>query len=310
MENGSIDFDKFRQEKLAKIEDYTKIPVVVYASDFLNGDKVKACQGEVDINHLDIQGFSEVTKNLPDGPLDIILHSPGGVPEATESIVKIIRQRFKPVRFFIPMIAKSAATMLALSGDEILMPPSSELGPIDPQFNLSDGAGGRVMTPAQALIDQFDQARAEIASNPNLAPAWAPVTARLSTGLYQMSKNAISLSKILVQSWLETYMFSGEVDASDKAKKIVDFLGDHNSFLTHGRRVDLDDLIPLNVKIKDIRKVDIKLWALVEEAWYSIQHTFEGTGAFKLFENSRKGCYVRVIQVVVQMAQPPTLPKR
>ncbi|MBU1260260.1 MAG: hypothetical protein KJ757_02060 [Planctomycetes bacterium] len=299
-ENGNVDFDKYRRDKLKAVEKHTKIPLVTYATDFLNADKVKKCQGQVDIDLSDIQGFQEITKELPDGPLDVLLHSPGGSPEAAESIVRVLRQRFNPIRFIIPVVAKSAATMLALSGNEILMPPSAELGPIDPQFRLQDGAGGVVFTPAQVLIDQFDQARTEIAKDTKLAAAWAPILQRYGVGLYQMSLNAIDLSKTLVKQWLTSYMLNGNSDANLIADDLVSFLADHNKFKSHGRRVDLAELQSRNIIAKDIRLIDPALWQCVEEAWYAIEHTFEGTLAFKIFENSRGRGFFRILTVLIQ----------
>jgi hypothetical protein len=299
--NGEIDFDRYRRDKLESVERHTRIPLVVYATDFLNAQKVRASQGQIDIDLTDIQGFEEVTRDLPSGPLDILLHSPGGSPEAAESIVKILRLRFAPIRFIIPVVAKSAATMLALSGNEILMPPSAELGPIDPQFRLADGAGGVVMTPAQVLVDQFQQAQKEITQNQALAAAWAPVLQRYGVGLYQMSLNAIQLSKDLVRQWMESYMLAGKPNASATAQQLVDFLCDHNTFKSHARRVDLNELTKRGVAASDPRVLDPLLSQRIEDAWYAIQHTFEGTGAFKLFENSRRRSFIRMLQVVVQI---------
>jgi ClpP class serine protease len=59
----------------------------------------------------------------------------------------VLRSQFKTVRVLVPVMAKSAAMMIARSANEILMPISAELGPIDPQFLLSDGRGGQCMTP-------------------------------------------------------------------------------------------------------------------------------------------------------------------
>jgi len=301
--NGQIDFDRYRRDKLAAVEKHTGIPLVVYATDFLNITKVRLCDGQVSIDPTDLQGFDEVTKDLPDGPLDILLHSPGGIPEAAESIVQVIRSRFNPVRFLVPVIAKSAATMIALSRNEILMPPSAELGPIDPQFNLSDGAGSRMQTPGQVLIDQFQQAQREIQNDPRLAPAWAPILQRYGVGLYQMAMNAMQLSKQLAHDWLTNYMLAGQPNAPQTAQTIVDYLCDHNAFKSHGRRVTLGDLQQHGVVAKDIRN-DAALWKTVEEAWYAVQHTFEGTGTFKLFENSRRRAFIRLVQVAIQVPTP------
>ncbi len=88
---------------------------------------------------MDKDGFDEITRNIPKGDksLDVFLHNPGGSAEATESIVELLRARFSNIHFIVPNIAKSAATMMAMSGDQILMDERSELGPIDPQLIIS-----------------------------------------------------------------------------------------------------------------------------------------------------------------------------
>jgi ClpP class serine protease len=68
--------------------------------------------------------------------LDFLINSPGGFAEVTESIAGMIRSKYKHVRFAIPNMAKSAATLLVLSGDELLMDHRSELGPVDPQVEI------------------------------------------------------------------------------------------------------------------------------------------------------------------------------
>ena len=69
----------------------------------------------------DKDGFYEITRNIDSDEIDIFLHSPGGSAEATESIVEMLRSKFRNIRFIISGTAKSAATMLALSGNTILM---------------------------------------------------------------------------------------------------------------------------------------------------------------------------------------------
>ena len=68
--------------------------------------------------------------------LDLILHTPGGFPEAAESIVKYLRSKFSTnIRVIVPHLSMSAGTMIACAGKEIVMGKHSSLGPIDPQFN-------------------------------------------------------------------------------------------------------------------------------------------------------------------------------
>ena len=60
--------------------------------------------------------------------IDFIINSPGGFAESVEMIVSILRGRFNNIRFIVPHSAKSAATMLALSGNLIILGEGSELG--------------------------------------------------------------------------------------------------------------------------------------------------------------------------------------
>jgi membrane-bound ClpP family serine protease len=76
----------------------------------------------------DMTGFQAVTQNLKGKKLDVLIHSPGGYAGATEALVRMLRRQFSDIRFIVPAFAKSAATMLVMSGNEILMAPDAELG--------------------------------------------------------------------------------------------------------------------------------------------------------------------------------------
>lgn len=81
--------------------------------------------------------FMQVVHGLPTGaPLDLILHSPGGTAEAAESIVAYLRKRFSELRVIVPVAAMSAATMMAMAADRIVMGQHSQVGPIDPQLTI------------------------------------------------------------------------------------------------------------------------------------------------------------------------------
>lgn len=114
--------------------------------------------------------------------------------------------------------------MIALAANEILMPISAELGPIDPQFLLSDGRVGQRMTPAQAIIDEVQRAQQAVTAAQPDAIVWMTQVQRQPPGLYQQALNAVELSKQLVKGWLEQYMLAGDPNASATAQAIVDYL--------------------------------------------------------------------------------------
>lgn len=83
--------------------------------------------------------------------LAVILDTPGGVVEVVERIVRVLRQHYDEVKFIIPDRAMSAGTVLAMSGDDILMDYHPCLGPIDPQLERD----GRLV-PALSYLSQFE----------------------------------------------------------------------------------------------------------------------------------------------------------
>lgn len=70
----------------------------------------------------------------PDTPIDLILHTPGGLVLATEQIARALIRHPAKVTVFVPHYAMSGGTMLALAADEIIMDPNAVLGPVDPQL--------------------------------------------------------------------------------------------------------------------------------------------------------------------------------
>jgi ClpP class serine protease len=124
-----------RIESIKKIEKLTHRPLIIYAANTRRG----GFNVPNTIDDSDITGFSDLIEGINAKEIDILLHSPGGSAEATERIVNLIRSNFSEVRFFVPNSAYSAATMLALCGDEILMDERSTLGPIEqlrPPFRI------------------------------------------------------------------------------------------------------------------------------------------------------------------------------
>ena len=173
------DFDGVRRKYLLKLHQHTKRNVILYASGWLQKEEVPPTP--VSINDEDIQAFMEVTHGLGGGNLDLILHSPGGSPEATEAVVSYLRSRFSHIRVIVPQLAMSAATMIACAADEILLGKHSFLGPTDPQIPLITPLGRRLV-PAQSVLDQFDRAKDECA-DPEKLSAWLPMLSQYGPDL-------------------------------------------------------------------------------------------------------------------------------
>jgi ClpP class serine protease len=67
-------------------------------------------------------------------PIDLILHTPGGLVLAAEQIARALLDHKGPVTVFVPHYAMSGGTLIALAADAIVMDPHAVLGPVDPQL--------------------------------------------------------------------------------------------------------------------------------------------------------------------------------
>src|SRR5271157_232835 len=232
------DYDTVRRNSYKALTALTGRPLIVYASAYHVPVKAQIAGQMLSIDLADKDGFQEVIRNLSGDVVDVFVHSPGGSAEATEAIVAILRSRFNNVRFIITGSAKSAATMLAMSGNNILMTDAAELGPTDPQIFI----GNPRPSPAGSILDQFALAKKEVSKDPSLMGPWLPILQQYGPSLILECQNHIKLSEILVAGWLEQYMYHGQVSAKRKAKALARFLANDKNFLSHARRVDIQCL--------------------------------------------------------------------
>jgi hypothetical protein len=245
----------------------------------------------------------EALSNLEEKRLDLILHSPGGSAEAAESVVTYLRKRFDHVRIIIPVAAMSAATMVALSADEIVMGQHSQLGPIDPQFIINTPEGPR-SAPAKAILNQFELAKKECKDASNLA-AWMPILRGFMPGLLTQCEASRTLAVTMVSAWLKQYMFAGDKDAETKAAEIAEWFADYEAFQSHGRRVSPDEAIKKGLKVIWLES-DGPLQDAVLSVHHATMHTFSGTPAMKIIENHHGRAWVRMIsQLVLQAPVTP-----
>lgn len=89
------------------------------------------------IRYIDIEDSEEVLRAIqltdPGLPIDLILHTPGGLVLAAEQIAHALTAHPSEVTVFVPHYAMSGGTLLALAANRIVMAPHAVLGPLDPQ---------------------------------------------------------------------------------------------------------------------------------------------------------------------------------
>ncbi len=80
------------------------------------------------------QVLRAIRNTPPDKPIDLILHTPGGLVLAASQIAKAIKSHKAKTTVIVPHYAMSGGTLIALAADEIVMDPNAVLGPVDPQL--------------------------------------------------------------------------------------------------------------------------------------------------------------------------------
>jgi hypothetical protein len=280
------------------IENLRKRPLLIYASKFINA--LPNTPNNIDIS--DIDGFTDLVQsvNVKSNCVDVLIHSPGGQPDATERIVHILRNKFKEVHFIVPHSAYSAATMLALSGDSITLHPSATLGPIDPQING---------TPARSIKRGFEKVREIIKTEgPEALPAYIPLIEKYSLDLLEICEDSEKLSKELVSNWIMDFMLKGKEKHEGQIKDSVDYFSDYDTHLLHSRPLVINKLKKLDL---NIYQSEDPLSDLIWEAYVHINGFFGLTAFVKLYE-SRYGVSwgTQFQQMIVQHQPQGQLPKQ
>ncbi len=295
---GPSPHDILRRQYLRELSEHTGRAVIVYATCWLE-DRPDVRSDETSLVLGDKQGFMEAVSNVSESELDLMLTSPGGDPDAAGSIMEYLRSRFAHIRAVVPVAAMSAATMMALSCDEILMGKQSQLGPIDPQLTVFTPEGPR-SSPGQAILDQFKMAKDECQDPKNIG-AWMPLLRSLAPGLIAQCEHSQRRAESLVAEQLAAHMLR---DNPEKAAEVASWFANFSQFNSHSHPVTLDDAIEQGLVVSKLED-DQRLQDLVLSVHHAVRHTFNDTGTIKLIENHSGRAYLTMrSQVVVEQGLP------
>lgn len=217
----------------------------VFSSDFTKG---RRGVDDIALFQEDFYNIQDILRESQEKRIDFYLETPGGSGEAAEEIARFLHKKFDEVRFLICGEAKSAGTILAMSGDSIMMTDSGSLGPIDAQVRI-----GRHTVSAYDYKAWVEGKRNEAAQNGKLNPFDAVMVAQISPGEIYGVYNSLEFATDLVKKWLVDYKFkdwtitsSGNKVTQEKkvsrATEVAEFLCDHMSWRSHGRSLKIEDL--------------------------------------------------------------------
>ncbi len=272
---GEINPFLLRVETFKRIESITGIPLVCYTSKVRNlpqGGK----RPPTHIDDGDLTGISDLVHSVNGDAIDVLIISNGGSAEVAERIVRLIRDRFKVVRFIVPSNAYSAATLICFSGDTILMDSLGTLGPIDPQING---------IPARAIKRAFEKVEERLkVEGPKALTAYMPLINKYDLHTLEICTSAEDLSEELAKNWLSEYML--KCDPTDqRVTDIVDHFKNYDLHKSHARSIDRRISQTLGIEVEDIEKTE-GLLDLTRSLNNQYDIWYDKTPFYKMYENA------------------------
>lgn len=191
------------------------------------------------------------------GRLDLMIQSPGGFPYAAAKVVHVCRTLGTEFRAIVLNRAMSAATLLCLGADRLIMADTASLGPIDPQMSLASSRGQRLV-PASVVIDGFKHmiaaAQQAIAAKQPADPFLHVLDSLEVTAVFESIKAIEATKKIAEEILRDGLLSSNEAQIPE----IVERLLTEGEKELHGKHLFPDDLqtigLPVIVLDQDSRE--------------------------------------------------------
>jgi hypothetical protein len=234
--------DRQIQEKLRELSDKRGFPVypLLTSSTHITSSPVD-----------DV--FDDLRAKFPSGNerMEVLVHSSGGDIHAAYNLGLLIR-RYAPkeLNFTIPRWAKSAATLLACSGNKVYMTPVAEMGPIDPQITQ--------MNPLESRLEEFSPLHIE-ATLELIRGEFKNGEKELATGLLERLqfpltlggfKKSLSIGREYLRRLLTTRMFDGQ-DKAELVKSIGSALVE--GYSDHGFCIDVNEARQIGLVVDELQ---------------------------------------------------------
>ncbi len=165
------------------------------------------------------QVLTAIRLTCKDCPIDLIIHTPGGLVLASEQIAEALLRHPGKVTVFVPHYAMSGGTLIAMAADELVMDPNAVLGPLDPQLGQYPAASIIKVLEQKPLKDIDDQ----------------------TVILADVAGKALKQVKVTVKKLLEKHM--DEENAEEKAELLT------QGTWTHDYPIDVEQIADMGINV-------------------------------------------------------------
>lgn len=269
-----------RKDILASLEEKIGCPVISYIAN----EKVDSQMEKEDI--IMLSDFIEQASRKSN-KIAIIINSLGGDADAVVKQIHILRDVFKDgIQILVPHRAKSAATLLAIGADKIIMGEQSELGPIDPIIIFRDLSGNRIFVQAKAYLKSIDGAKELIKSEKDRDirhTLMEKFSKQFDFSKMEYCREALrdfeKYGRIMLQNGVMRGM------SQDDINNTIHILIDGEMHHEHTSSINAAEAI-------DKLKLNVEFWDMHDEKWKALWEYFEladnllhTTGISKIFES-------------------------
>ncbi len=249
-----------RQLLISDIETLTGRNLIVYYTD---------CNTNAQIDGSDDKYLLEMIGGCSDKRIDLLIETNGGYTDPTEKIVSILKQATDDLRVIVPKRAKSNGTVIALAAREIVLGPTSELGPIDPFLNLAPDNS----VPAQFILKAAQQ------PGQNIDPI-----------IFQAAQYVVLQTQKLATSLLSDGMLKGKTPA--EIEQVVQQLSTRDVYHSHGSVIDHTEAARLGLNVTYLPAED-DLWKWIWLLRCMYEQDARSKGAVKMFEGPKISSAIR-----------------
>ena len=196
----------------------------------------------------------------PAEDLHVMLATPGGDGETALRLVRQAQSRCKELTVIVPDQAKSAGTLFALGAHRIYMGPTSDLGPVDPQFQLANGS----LAAGKAIIAAVEEAECRVQANPQTYPLHASLLSDITALMVQQARDALKRA----DGQLQEVLTCGPKRSEEEFKTLKDKL--HGRLIgetqSHGAAISTQDAIDLGLPVEEANPAGLQ-WQAIWRMW-------------------------------------------
>ena len=229
--------------------------------------------------------------------LELIIHSSGGLPENARKIVKMCRAYCENFTIIVPDAGKSAATIIALGADKIIMGNTSELGPIDPQFLIPLVTPQGIIQqirPAWTIVKGFEEiVKDAVDETGKIKVSYIPILNNIDMSLVKEAEAAMENAKRIAEEFLKNGILKNDKEKAEKTAKDLAFA---EKYTLHAHLIDWrearDLLGEANVIYLEPNNDE---WRLYWEIYVRSAVFLENPALVKLFESENNSINIQVI---------------